>query len=90
MRDYRAQTQALGALFNPVLDEPLPENLRALSSPPRVTPVKRPRRSPLDRWSLQRIAAGFMIALVSGAAGWLAHSQYPVSYTHLDVYKRQK
>ena len=76
VRDYQAQAQALRVLFNPVLDEPLPEHLRALSSPPRAAAVERPRRSLLARWSLQRIAAGFMIALVGGAAGWLAHSQY--------------
>ncbi|MBL8413246.1 MAG: anti-sigma factor [Propionivibrio sp.] len=76
VRDYQAQAQALRVLFNPVLDEPLPEHLRALSSPPRVAAVERPHRSLLARWSLQRIAAGFLVALVGGAAGWLAHSQY--------------
>jgi len=76
VRDYQAQAQALRALFNPVLDEPLPEQLRALSSPPRMPPLERLRRPLLARWSLQRIAAGFLIALFSGAAGWLAHSQY--------------
>ena len=75
VRTYQTQKQALKALFNPVLDEPLPERLRALASPPLVAvdPQKRPF---LARWSLQRIAAGLLVALVSGVAGWLGHAQY--------------
>lgn len=76
VRAYRAQKQALRALFNPVLDEPLPENLRALASPPPNVAVDRPRRVFLTRWSLQRYAAGLLIALFGGVAGWLAHGQY--------------
>ena len=75
VRAYQTQKQALKALFKPVLDEPLPERLRALASPPLVAvdPQKRPF---LARWSLQRIAAGLLVALVSGVAGWLGHAQY--------------
>jgi anti-sigma factor RsiW len=74
VRAYQAQKQALKALFEPVLDEPLPLRLQALAKPPvAVDPQK---RSILARWSLQRIAAGLLIALVSGAAGWLGHAQY--------------
>ena len=69
VRAYLAQKQAIRALFNPVLDEPLPERLSALASPPPGKPLLAP-------WSLQRIAAGVVIALVSGLAGWLAHD-YP-------------
>lgn len=74
---YLAQKQAIKALFNPVADEPLPENLRALASPPRSRAANRSARPFLPRWSLQRFAAGIVLAMVSGAAGWLAHGQYP-------------
>lgn len=67
LRAYTEQKQALRQLFDPVLDEPLPATLRALAETPRTT---------LPRWSLQRIAAGFAIAIVSGLLGWVAHGQY--------------
>ena len=54
---YRAQKRKLRALFDPVLDEALPQ---------RVLDAARPRTP----WYLQRIAAGIAIALISGAAGW--------------------
>ena len=54
---YRAQKRKLRALFDPVLDEALPQ---------RVLDAARPRTP----WYLQRIAAGIVIALISGAAGW--------------------
>lgn len=79
VRAYLAQKQALRAMFNPILDEPLPENLSALASPPPAAAVERPRRPFLARWSLQRIAAGVVIALVSGATGWIAHDRYPAA-----------
>ena len=74
---YQAQKQALKALFNPVLDEALPEKLRALSFSPPASAVERPARSFLARWSLERIAAGCLIALLGGVSGWLVHGQYP-------------
>jgi anti-sigma factor RsiW len=70
VRAYAEQKQALRKLFDPVLDEPLPASLRALAEPPRSP------QTVLSRWSLQRIAAGFAIAVVSGMLGWLAHDQY--------------
>ena len=54
---YRAQRRALRALFDPVLDEALPQ---------RVLDAARPR----PPGYLQRIAAGVAIALIGGAAGW--------------------
>lgn len=69
---YRAQNHALRDCFDAVLDEPVPESLRALATPP-LMPA---RNSWLPRWSLQRIAAGMTIAMVSGLTGWLAHDQY--------------
>ena len=74
VRAYQAQKQALKALFQPVLNEPLPERLQALATQPvAVDPNKRPI---FERWSLQRIAAGLLVAIVSGAAGWLGHAHY--------------
>ncbi|WP_426176692.1 anti-sigma factor family protein [Massilia sp. TWR1-2-2] len=58
LRAYAAQNSALGALFNPVLDELVPS---------RLTAPKRQAR----QW--QRLVAGFAIALVSGGAGWSLH-----------------
>lgn len=76
LQAYRTQKQALRALFNPVLDEALPNNLRALAYSPPESAVERPARSFLARWSLARIAAGCLIALLGGVSGWLVHGQY--------------
>lgn len=76
-RAYLAQKQELRALFNPVLDEPLPARLRALASPPPAAAIERPPKPMLERWSLRRIAASVAIALVGGLVGWMAHDRYP-------------
>ncbi len=70
---YQAQKLALAALFNPALDEALPQNLHALALPP---PEVRAESGFMARRSLQRIAAGVLLVLVGGAAGWLAQGQY--------------
>ena len=57
VESYVAQNRELRALFNPVLEEPLPQRLRLAARP--QTP-----------WYLQRMAAGIAIAIVSGVAGW--------------------
>lgn len=57
VESYRAHKRELRALFDPVLDEALPQ---------RVLRAARPRTP----WYLQKVAAGFAIALLSGAAGW--------------------
>lgn len=74
VRAYQAQKQALRVLFQPVLEEPLPERLQTLASQPVAVDAK--KRRIFERWSLQRIAAGLLVAMVSGAAGWLGHAQY--------------
>ena len=79
VRAYLMQKEALRALFNPVLDEPLPKTLSALAAPPPTVAGGSSHRPLLARWSLQRIAAGFVIALVSGLAGWMAHERYPMA-----------
>jgi anti-sigma factor RsiW len=78
VRAYQAQKQALRALFQPVLEEPLPERLNILAAPPPVA-VDAKKRPFFERWSLQRIAAGLLVAMVSGAAGWLGHAQFQSS-----------
>jgi len=57
---YREQKRALRALFDPVLDEPVPQ---------RVLDAARPQAP----WYAQRWVAGLAIALVSGATGWGLH-----------------
>ena len=57
VESYLAQKRELRALFNPVLEEPLPQRLRLAARP----------RTP---WYMQRMAAGIAIAVVSGLAGW--------------------
>lgn len=69
VRDFHEQNRALHALFDPVADEPIPERLLLASLPPRPA-------SAWSRWSLQRVAAGFAIAILSGVAGWSLHAQW--------------
>lgn len=73
LRAYQAQKQALKVLFQPIFDEPLPQNLRALAWPPARDTVGRPF---MALSSLLRIAAGLLIALLGGVGGWLAHDQF--------------
>ena len=61
---YLAHKRELRALFDPVLEEPLPQRLRQAARP----------RAP---WYGQRLAAGIAIAVVSGAAGWGLHGIGP-------------
>ena len=60
VQSYRAQKRELRALYDPVLDEALPQRVLRAAQP----------RTP---WYLQRLAAGIAIALVSGATGWGLH-----------------
>ena len=77
LRDYQKHERALRELFSPVLNEPPPEALRQQAmKPPHA---EQAHQAALSRWSLQRIAAGVFLTVVSGAAGWLAHGQYQSS-----------
>jgi anti-sigma factor RsiW len=58
---YREQNATLRALFDPVLDELVPQ---------RHSPSAHKRR-----WRLQQMAAGVAIAFASGTAGWMLHGQ---------------
>jgi anti-sigma factor RsiW len=60
---WRTQNAALRAAYNPILSEPLPPQL-----------IKRAANDP-SYW--RQIAAAFMIAVVSGSAGWMMHSPPP-------------
>ncbi len=64
---YREQNDALRALFNPVLAEPVPGRLSSSLV----------NRAP----QFFRYAAGLLIALISGAGGWMLHgaSQSPAT-----------
>ena len=72
VESYRAQKRELRALFDPVLDEALPQRVLRAAQP----------RTP---WYLRRLAAGIAIALVSGATGWGLHGgvSNPASSTAL-------
>lgn len=76
VRAYLAQKQALDRLFKPVLDEPLPEDLRALAVPPPLAAPGRRERPALARWALERFAAAILVALLGGLGGWIAHDRY--------------
>jgi anti-sigma factor RsiW len=76
VRAYQAQNDALKALFNPVLVEPLPDSLHALTAQPLHAQLTRGKPPNLKSLLSQRLAAGFLVATISGVAGWLAHGQY--------------
>ncbi|UCV23446.1 anti-sigma factor family protein [Ferribacterium limneticum] len=76
VRAYRAQNEALKALFNPVLVEALPDHLQALTVQPVNSTVNRKKWPNLKSWPLQQIAAGVIVATLGGVAGWLGHGQY--------------
>lgn len=88
LQAYSEQNDALRRLFNPILDEVLPARLQASAEPVMAashgeslaSPAVNREKAPfLSRWSLQRIAAGLLVALLGGAAGWLAHGEYPAT-----------
>lgn len=58
---YRRQKEDLRALFQPVLNEPIPSRLAV--------------RPPLAAWSWSHMVAGLMIAVISGGSGWFLHAQ---------------
>lgn len=76
IRAYAAQNKALRDLFNPVMAEPVPDRLHALASPPPLAVANHQASSFLSRWSLQRVAAGIMLAVISGVGGWLANGKF--------------
>ncbi|MES2073418.1 MAG: anti-sigma factor [Pseudomonadota bacterium] len=73
VRIYREQNAGLREMFSPVLDEPVPPALQSIPHiiPQLISQLPRPRVAP--HWSLQRMAAGVLLALASGATGWALH-----------------
>ncbi len=79
VRAWAAQKQDLKALFAPVLDEPLPESLHALSVQPlrsAVNPENRPKSGRFAGWQM---AAGIVLAVLGGFAGWFGHAHWAAS-----------
>jgi len=74
---YRAQKLALKALFDPVLEEPLPDHWPALTVQPLNATVGGKKWPNLKFFVLQRLAAGVLVATLGGIGGWLAHDSYP-------------
>jgi len=66
---WQEQKRALQRLFEPVLAEPVPPTLEAVAAPPRRQRGHAPRPA-------LRIAAGVMLALLGGMAGWWGHGRY--------------
>lgn len=76
VQGYQEQNHAIKALFNPLLNEAMPERLLQAAAPTPSRPGSagwHPRG--LAPWSLQRIAASFVLAVASAGAGWIAHEQ---------------
>lgn len=80
LQAYEEDKRALRTLFNPLLAQPLPDSLQALVDAPM--PPHRHAVSWLSRWSLQRVAAGLVMAVMGGAVGWTAHGRYQQSETY--------
>lgn len=66
---WQAQRDELQALFNPVMDEPLPLRL--------------PLSAPVNTWSWRSLVAGIVIALVSLPVGWVVRGAWDA--TRIDL-----
>lgn len=78
---YRDQNELLRAAFAPLFDEPVPEHLRRFSeqsgvvvNPDRSARHAERLRSP--RWTWLALAAGVLVAMLGGVAGWLGHAHF--------------
>ncbi|KAB2963579.1 anti-sigma factor [Zoogloea sp.] len=72
LEHYLAQREALQRLFNPVLDEALPEGLQQAAQAPV-------RPGWWHRWPWQQVAAGLLLACVGAAGGWFARDHQAVA-----------
>ena len=77
LQRYQQQNREIRALFDPVLDEPVPDRLRAAATAPSSARVSR------RLWP--RLVAGLLIACFSGGAGWLLRGELqPPQLVQLD------
>lgn len=92
VRAWSAQKQDLKALFSPVLDEPLPEALRALTVQPLASAVNREKQPKSVVFAWQQLAAGVLIAVGAGLAGWFGHARWsavePVAQVMVPMYRQ--
>lgn len=70
LQDIQRQKENLRTLLDPVLEEPIPLTLLEACRPASAAPRRQPAR-----WPLGQIAAGFLLAMLGGIAGWLGHAQ---------------
>ncbi|PKO86163.1 MAG: hypothetical protein CVU18_16405 [Betaproteobacteria bacterium HGW-Betaproteobacteria-12] len=83
LRVYGEQGRLLREYYAPLLHEPLPESLRCLAE----GPARRPGRRPwwFGSWSLQPLAAGLLVAVIAGGAGWVARGLQPAVVPSAEV-----
>lgn len=67
---YQSQNAGIHQIMDDVLDEPIPLRLQEQLSAQKLSVQS--QRSFLSYWSLQRIAAGILFAVICGAGGGLA------------------
>ena len=65
--EWERQNAMIGALYDPVADEPVPDRLRAVLSPPTSRRALPP---------LRRLAASLVLLAAGGAGGWLAATTF--------------
>ena len=70
---YAAQKRSIASLFDPVLDEPMPQRLLDAARRPSAKATAAHSRRWLPRWSIERVAAAFVTLFVGAAAGWFGH-----------------
>jgi anti-sigma factor RsiW len=75
LQAYGEQDRALRELYGPWLDEPLPDSLRRLAEPPADLAGRRGWQVLPD--FAQRLAAGVLIAVIAGGAGWFGRGLQP-------------
>ncbi|MBM3546654.1 MAG: anti-sigma factor [Alphaproteobacteria bacterium] len=77
--DYRAIQEAMHALYDPVLQEPVPERLAAATER---------RRSTVVAWTM-RIAAALVLLVAGAAGGWFAHQNVSTEEGRQIAFTRQ-
>lgn len=82
---YQEQKQAIKILFSSVLNEPAPERLLTAAMLGSSTEKSTQKTQWYPSWSLKRIAASFLLAMGSGAVGWVAHSELSPAYPDVSV-----